>query len=181
MINKYMNIKKYTSIAIILVIMFVVAILLQRAGKFIESMDMPMNPNGYTPVIIEDRSQEHVDRISSNVWIWSETYYGTGPDLDGLSPVKPKKEGVFTLTFKKDGTFSGTTDCNQIGGKYKIDYANGLEFSQVVSTKMYCEGSQEVEYLKMLDHAGLNWEEDRFVLMNDKTIIFKKGAQLIPE
>lgn len=176
-----MQIKKYTSIAIILVVMFVVAILIQRAGKYIENIDLIMNPTGYTSAINEDHSQEYVDRISSNVWIWSETYYGVGPDLEGLSPVRPKKEGVFTLTFKRDGTFSGTTDCNQIGGKYKIDYANSLEFLQVISTKMYCEGSQESEYLKMLDHAGLNWEEDEFVLLNDKTVIFKKGAEIVAE
>lgn len=158
--------------------MFVVAILIQRAGKYIENLDLIMNPTGYTSAINEDHSQDSIDRITSNVWIWSETYYGTGPDMEGLSPVKPKKEGVFTLTFKKDGTFSGTTDCNGFGGNYTLDGMT-IEFSSIMSTMMYCEGSQESEYLKMFDHAGLNWEEDRFILMNDKTVIFKKGAEIV--
>jgi heat shock protein HslJ len=175
-----MQIKKYTSIAILLALLLVVAVLIQYTNKYIGNTDIAGGPTGQAPITNEDHSQDSIDRITSNVWIWSETYYGTGPDMEGLSPVKPKKEGVFTLTFKKDGTFSGTTDCNGFGGNYTLDGMT-IEFSSIMSTMMYCEGSQESEYLKMFDHAGLNWEEDRFILMNDKTIIFKKGAEIVSE
>lgn len=55
----------------------------------------------------------------------------------------------FTLAFKKDGTFSGTTDCNRVGGSYEVN-GNKITFENMMSTLMYCEGSQESDFTKML-------------------------------
>lgn len=65
------------------------------------------------------------------------------------SKVFPKKSDVFTLTFNNNGTFSATTDCNGVGGEY-ISKGNSITFNKMMSTLMYCEGSQEQEFTSML-------------------------------
>jgi heat shock protein HslJ len=60
----------------------------------------------------------------------------------------PKQSDRFTLTFK-DGQVSVTTDCNGMGGTYTAE-GNKLTFGPMMSTLMYCEGSQEGEFGSML-------------------------------
>jgi heat shock protein HslJ len=55
----------------------------------------------------------------------------------------------FTITFKNDGTFSATTDCNGIGGEYLLN-GNKINLDKMMSTLMYCEGSQEADFSRML-------------------------------
>lgn len=76
-------------------------------------------------------------------WNWVSTAY------NNEQRVVPKKENIFSLTFKNDGSFSATTDCNGVGGNYEVN-RNQITFSKMISTMMYCEGSQESEFLKML-------------------------------
>jgi len=59
------------------------------------------------------------------------------------------KNQKFTLTFKKPNTFSATTDCNGVGGEY-TQKGNNITFTKMMSTLMYCEGSQESEFSKAL-------------------------------
>lgn len=76
-------------------------------------------------------------------WTWVKTNRSNATEL------VPKKLDAFTLTFKSDGTFSATTDCNSMGGKYETKDSK-LTFGQVVTTELFCEGSQEKEFSKML-------------------------------
>lgn len=76
-------------------------------------------------------------------WNWVSSAY------NNEQIVVPKKENIFSLTFKSDGSFSATTDCNGVGGNYEVN-GNQITFSKMISTMMYCEGSQESEFLKML-------------------------------
>ena len=77
-------------------------------------------------------------------WDWISTLYNND------TTVVPKKEKAFSLTFKDNGTFSATTDCNAVGGEYTAT-GNKITFGKMFSTKMYCEGSQESEFTKMLN------------------------------
>ena len=81
--------------------------------------------------------------LGMKTWKWIRTRYSND------TTVAPKREDAFTLTFKKDGTFSATTDCNGIGGNYAVEDQK-IVFSQMISTLMYCDGSQEGEFKKML-------------------------------
>ncbi len=81
--------------------------------------------------------------LGMKTWNWISTTYS-----DGKS-VKPKAENKFTLTLKSDKTFSATTDCNSVGGEYTVT-GNKLVFSRMLSTMMFCEGSQEQDFVKML-------------------------------
>lgn len=81
--------------------------------------------------------------LEIKTWNWVETLKSDD------TVIKPRAEKPFTLTFKKDKTFSATTDCNGVGGDYTVT-SEKLAFNNLVSTMMYCEGSQEGEFTKML-------------------------------
>ena len=63
----------------------------------------------------------------------------------------PTNAGVFTLTFS-DGQVSVGTDCNTMGGTYTTN-GTKLTFGPMMSTLMYCEGSQETVFGTMLSHV----------------------------
>jgi heat shock protein HslJ len=75
-------------------------------------------------------------------WKWEQTVNANGV------VVTPKKPGVFSLSFKA-GSVSVKTDCNSMGGTYVADDGS-LSFGNMMSTMMYCEGSQETEFSAML-------------------------------
>lgn len=82
--------------------------------------------------------------LQAHGWTWQET------QMNDDTIIKPKEAGSFTLTFDTEGRVSGQTDCNGFGGTYTV--TDGvLEMGPFMMTKMYCEGSQEMEFQGMLD------------------------------
>jgi len=81
--------------------------------------------------------------LGMKTWDWISTKYNNDTE------VKPKIVGRFTITFKDDKTFSVTTDCNSMGGKYTVD-KNKISFTEMFTTEMYCEGSLDSDFSKML-------------------------------
>ena len=79
-------------------------------------------------------------------WSWVSTLYNDD------TRILPKNLTSFLLTFKDDGTFSATTDCNGVGGEYKVT-KNKIVLDKMISTLMYCEGSQEGEFTKALSQV----------------------------
>jgi heat shock protein HslJ len=76
-------------------------------------------------------------------WVWISALYNDG------QKIVPKKAGVFTLSFRDDGTFSARTDCNSMGGEYTAK--NGtIAFGSVFMTEMYCEGSQDILFARLV-------------------------------
>jgi heat shock protein HslJ len=81
--------------------------------------------------------------ITSGVWLWQEA------NVAGQT-VRPLKPGVFSLTFDAAGSVAIGTDCNNMGGQYT--YSGGvLTFSQIISTMMACDGSQESAFAALLN------------------------------
>lgn len=80
--------------------------------------------------------------LGMKTWNWVNTIYSND------TTVTPKTN-KFALTLKANKTFSATTDCNGVGGEYTLN-GNKITFTKMMSTKMYCEGSQEEDYSKML-------------------------------
>ncbi|MHB1330357.1 MAG: META domain-containing protein [Minisyncoccota bacterium] len=94
----------------------------------------------------EKQADEDVNSIHEKTWVWVSALYNDGRE------VLPKKGSNFTLTFGTDGKFIAGTDCNSVGGSYVVDEEmGGVSFSNIFSTKMYCEGSQEMEFIKLLE------------------------------
>lgn len=79
-------------------------------------------------------------------WVWTSALYNDGREII------PKRAGAFTLVFGIGGRFSATTDCNHMGGNY-VTNAKKISFSEMVSTEMYCEGSQESEFATLLENT----------------------------
>jgi heat shock protein HslJ len=83
--------------------------------------------------------------LNMKTWNWTQTVYNNN------TSITPKAD-KFSLTFKTDNTFSATTDCNGVGGEYAVN-GNKIEFSKMISTQMFCEGSEEQDYSKMLSQV----------------------------
>jgi heat shock protein HslJ len=94
-------------------------------------------------VNFEGEADPNVMTLDMKTWKWIKTTYNNDTEL------APKNKEAFTLTFK-DGKFSATTDCNSMSGAYEVNDKK-IAFKDAVSTLKYCEGSQEVEFSKMLD------------------------------
>lgn len=84
--------------------------------------------------------------LAMKPWIWVSTTYSDGKVIKA-------KTAKFKLTLSKDGRFSSTTDCNTLGGQYSTEDQK-ITVSQIVSTQMYCENSQEKDYIKALSQVG---------------------------
>ncbi len=85
--------------------------------------------------------------LTMKSWTWTK-YSRDGKDI--VPPV-----GKFVLTFTDKGTFSASTDCNSMNGSYSADKAKGtISFGAIATTLMYCNGSQEGEFSKMLNNAS---------------------------
>ncbi|MBY0376645.1 META domain-containing protein [Patescibacteria group bacterium] len=82
--------------------------------------------------------------LGMNAWTWVADIYADGKRIN-RSDSKP-----FKLSLGDDGRFTASGDCNAISGTYTTDDKKNISFSQIVSTKMYCEGSKENDFTFML-------------------------------
>ncbi|MES2437406.1 MAG: META domain-containing protein [Patescibacteria group bacterium] len=95
----------------------------------------------------EGEADPKVMNLGMKSWTWINVTYSDG------TVIKPKQTLAFTLEFNGDETFSATTDCNRFAGKV-VTKNGSIDFSDIISTKMYCEGSQETDFHKVLDRAA---------------------------
>ncbi len=75
--------------------------------------------------------------LTMKTWSWVRT------ELNDGTVVTPRNPEKFKLTLKADKTFSASTDCNGVGGEYRLTGENRILFDKMMSTLMYCEDSQE--------------------------------------
>lgn len=107
--------------------------------------------------------------LTDKSWSWVSTTYGDGT----ITPNQDK----FVLTFKTDNTFTSTTDCNGLSGDYT---ANGSQvtLNNMISTMMFCEGSQENDYyngLAAVESYSFNGKGELVFELKDDTgtMVFK--------
>ena len=84
--------------------------------------------------------------LGMNAWRWIYAQYNDGRE------VRPKEGKPFTLTFRDDGTFGATTDCNSVGGNYSARDGS-ISFTDIMMTEMYCEGSQDADFAELLENS----------------------------
>lgn len=111
--------------------------------------------------------------LPSKKWFWAKTVEG---EITSSNPVTitPKKTDVFSLAFSSDGNVTGTTDCNTFSGSYSIE-GNQIKFGNFMSTLMYCEDSQEQEFVQMIKNSLVSVSEDELMLQTEKETIFFEG------
>jgi heat shock protein HslJ len=106
-------------------------------------------------------------------WQWTKTV------MNNDEVITPRDSEAFSITFTEDGKLNGTTDCNNFFGAY-TETGDDLSFGPFGSTKMYCEGSQELEFTKSLGEVEkfLFTESGDLVLtlkFDSGSIIFEKS------
>ena len=115
-----------------------------------KSIWLKLDPNtmqfGEVAQNFEGESDPSRMTLGMKTWSWIDTVYSNG------SALTPRTANTFTLTFKSGGTFAVTTDCNSVGGDYSVT-GTSITFSKMISTLMYCEGSQESDFTKMLSQV----------------------------
>lgn len=110
----------------------------------------------------EGEADPSVMKLDMKTWVWVSALYNDGREL------KPTGTKPFTLTFGQDGRFSATTDCNSMGGTYTAG-EDTLVFSEIVSTKMFCEGSQEGDFASMLETtSGYHFTSQGWLILDLK-------------
>ncbi len=98
----------------------------------------------------EGESDPNRMKLTMKTWNWISTEYNSA------KTVTPKVKDKFTITFKADGSFSATTDCNSAGGQYGV-IDMGIKFDKIFSTLMACDNSQEADFLGMLQ-ASMSYQ-----------------------
>ncbi|GEM_PF-895967 len=101
-------------------------------------------------------------RLAEHTWVWRET------QMNNDDVIAPVRADAFTLRFDADERrVYGTTDCNGFSGTYAVGADNALSFGPFVSTEMYCEGSQEDVFVRMVTESSHTFftEDGNLVLL----------------
>lgn len=100
---------------------------------------------------------------------WKLTSYGPAaspnPAVDGAGA---------ELTFNKDGTVTGTSGCNGLGGNYKVE-GDQITFDQIASTLMACDDphmAQEGAVHQVITNtASFKIEGSTLTLTNNENVL----------
>ena len=96
--------------------------------------------------------------LMTKTWKWEKTEYSD----DTL--VKPAQKGFFALSFKQDGKVTIQTDCNAMSSTYQFE-GSKLTFGEIMSTRKFCEGSQENEFAQMINEIATYFFTEEGVLV----------------
>ncbi len=114
------------------------------------------------------KSIHSTDMITGTVWELSSI---NGKKVDAAS----LPNGAPTATFDKEHKISGNSSCNGYGGSYNLNDEGGMNISEIMATKMYCEGSIETEYFKVLEKINAaKVDKNKLTLMEgvDERLVF---------
>jgi heat shock protein HslJ len=123
----------------------------------------------------QGQSTQEPTASPSLIGAWKLTAYGPA-----ASPT-PAVEGVDAgLTFNEDGTVSGTSGCNGLGGDYTVE-GDKITFGEFVSTLMACDDpimrQEEAAHKVMTGTATYKIEGDTLTITNnDMVLVFTRGA-----
>lgn len=92
----------------------------------------------------EGEADPNVMTLDMKTWTWIKTTYNNDTEF------VPENTGAFTLTFKEDGNFFATTDCNLMNGTYETTGKQITFGENIAMTKKFCEGSQEQKFASQL-------------------------------
>ncbi len=116
------------------------------------SMYLKLDPVSRQFGVVENNFEGEADpsrmTLDMKTWVWQSTL------LNDETEITPTQTGKFTLTFKDDGTFGATTDCNSMGGTYARASTGTIVFSDIAQTLMACENSQEAVFSGFLANTS---------------------------
>lgn len=89
--------------------------------------------------------------------------------------------GAPVANFSADYKITGNSGCNSYGGSYNLNDVGGMNISQVISTKMFCDGvAGETAYLEALNKINMaQVDADKLTLLHDteEVLVFKRGEE----
>jgi heat shock protein HslJ len=106
---------------------------------------------------------------------WKLTQYGP------VNAPVPAVEGVGAgLTFNEDGTVTGTSGCNGLGGEYTVE-GDQITFGEFASTLMACDdpimAQEDAAHQVMTGTATYEIEGDTLTITkNDNRLVFTRGT-----
>lgn len=113
-----------------------------------KSVYLKLNPQtfqfGEVVADFEGETNPSVMKLDMKTWKWVETLYKDGRKI---TPYQDR----FSLTFKGDRVTIGT-DCNQGVGTF-TSTKDTISITNIITTEMLCEVSQEREFLQMLENS----------------------------
>jgi len=109
------------------------------------------------------------DSSTSLIGSWKLTAYGPAG-----SPTPAVEDVEAGLTFNEDGTVSGTSGCNGLGGDYTVE-GDQITFGQIISTLMACDSpimDQESAVTQVLTGtADFSIEGNTLTLTNNDMVL----------
>ncbi len=139
---------------------------MMQFGEAVPDFEGERDPPIMVPPVSTDPSSDMAKLIAEK-WMWDSSLLRSGVSIS------PSRKNIFGLAFKQDGTVSIYTDCNSAGGKYTLK-GNSLNIENIYQTEMYCEGSQESEYLS--GFAGVRKFE--FTSLGQLVLLREDGSKM---
>jgi len=137
---------------------------------FSERLEENVTPTEVDPIQQNEEIEDsEMLSVYDKTWKWVSAEYNDG------RMVTPNRADAFTLTFAEDNSFSASTDCNGVGGRVVMNDSQ-ISFGEMMSTLMYCEGSQEQIFTQLLSDAT-----EYHITANDELVLglqFDSGTVL---
>ena len=89
----------------------------------------------------------------------------------------------FTLLLHDNGQASGMGNCNRFMVTYKSSEQRGLTFTDISSTRRFCEDiEREMEYFEMLERVThYEMDADIMILLSNGTLVGMMKARAVEE
>ena len=124
-------------------------------------------------VVIIDADDDDDDDIRARGTILGPRWVLVVLDVDGT--IYTVRGRTYSLTFQDDGTFGGTSDCNDYWGGYVLLRSGGLQVDEMASTDALCaQGTLDGLYQDVLTRVVAY---DRFD--GELTLTTANGDQLV--
>ena len=109
------------------------------------------------------------DSSASLVGAWKLVSYGSAA---APTPAVPDTEAG--LTFNEDGTVTGNSGCNGLGGDYTVE-GDQITFGQIVSTLMACDdprmAQEDAVHRVLTETASYRIEGSTLTLTNNEMVL----------
>lgn len=106
-------------------------------------------------------------------WKLSSMQVGKGNNISITAPI--------TLNISQDHKIGGKGGCNSYGGSYSLGKSNKVKFSEIFSTKMFCEGTSATEstfFQSLGESKTAQVKNGKLILQNKEkriSLVFEKA------
>ena len=118
-------------------------------------------------------ASDELEMLRDSQWRWLQT-----ENAELSLVIMAEQSEHFLLTFNPDGVLEVGTDCNQHSGQYTIDEAGALTISALMGTRMFCENSQENEYVAQLQAVTSAFIREEYLILPTAEELYMRFEQV---